>query len=62
MVKIGAWKKVFFLVFATHLHGRTTEFAWTHNEICMDSQRNLYGRTMEFAWTHNGICMDKQPD
>ena len=43
----------FFLVFVTHLHGQTTEFAWTHNGIFMDAQRNLLGQTTEFTSIHN---------
>ena len=27
-----------------NLHVRTTEFAWTHSQICMDKQRNWLGQ------------------
>ena len=36
-----------------NLYGHTTEFAWTHNGICIDAQQNLHGPTMDVSWTHN---------
>ena len=44
-----AEKSVFF--------GLCHPFAWTHNRIIMDAQRNKHGQTTELAGTHNCLLI-----